>query len=171
MSLLSRNKGKLIKLSKISLIAFITVLLSLVVTEAYFVFFNPQGATNFWQEDAHVGIMHKPDMEGTYARKEFSTYIKINSAGFRGNEWPLDKDPNTTRIAVLGDSFVEAFQVPVEKSFPYLLEEILNNSSAGRRYEVLNFGMGSIGTDQEYLILKNYALKYDPDIVILAFYA
>ena len=31
-----------------------------------------------------------------------------------------------TRIAILGDSFTEAFQIPQHKSFPKLLEQELN---------------------------------------------
>ena len=165
----TRNKSRLVKISKILLVIFVTIFIGLAVAEAYFVFFNPQGATDFFKTDEYVGMIHKPNMEGIYSTREYSTPIKINSAGFRDNERTLNKDPNVTRIAVLGDSFVEAFQVTLDKSFPHILEEELNNNSEGKKYEVLNFGVSSFGTAQEYLMLKHYAMNYHPDIVILAF--
>jgi lysophospholipase L1-like esterase len=75
--------------------------------------------------------------------------------------------PGTFRIVVLGDSFMEAYQVALEQSLPYLLQERL----ASRGVEVLNLGVGGYGTAQALLALEEEGLRYRPDLVVLAFYA
>ena len=50
-----------------------------------------------------------------YAR-EYSVPIKTNSLGFRDLERATNKPPNVSRIAILGDSFVEAIQVDFSKT-------------------------------------------------------
>jgi hypothetical protein len=40
---------------------------------------------------------------------------------------------------------------------------------AGRRVEVINFGVSGYGTAQEYLMLQSTAIRYRPDLVLLQF--
>jgi hypothetical protein len=73
---------------------------------------------------------------------------------------------------VLGDSFAEAFQVPLENTFWSVLERKLRECRAlsGRDVEVMNFGVSGFGTTQELLTYREYARKYEPDFVLLAFF-
>jgi hypothetical protein len=96
--------------------------------------------------------------------------IRTNSEGFRDIERRRAKPPDSTRIVVLGDSFVEAVEVDSQATFPRLLEQRLTEGSCTRRFEVLNFGMRGYGTAQEYLLLEHRVLPYQPDIVVLAFF-
>src|SRR5262249_39352719 len=43
--------------------------------------------------------------------QEGHAFIRLNRWGYRGEDWTATKPKNTFRIAVLGDSFVEAQQV------------------------------------------------------------
>jgi hypothetical protein len=99
-------------------------------------------------------------------------HIKTNGEGFIGPDYNVVKPSGTLRVAVFGDSFTEAMQVDYEKSFSYLLENRLNSEPpAGfTRAEVINFGTGGTGTGDAMLFYDTYARKYDPDVVILAFY-
>lgn len=99
--------------------------------------------------------------------KEFQTPVSINSEGFKDYEYPINKANNVYRIAVIGDSMVEALQVPLDKEFTKLLEQKLNQNS--KKYEIMSFGVSGIGTIQEKRVLENHALKYSPDEVILVF--
>jgi hypothetical protein len=112
-------------------------------------------------------MAHIPGAEGWYTA-EGRSYIRINASGWHDKERPLAKPAGVTRIAILGDSYTDALQVPEDSAFPAILERTLNNTLPGR-YEVLNFGVGGFGTGQELLALRHYALKYAPDAVILAF--
>jgi lysophospholipase L1-like esterase len=99
--------------------------------------------------------------------------VQINRAGFRDREHELKKPANTFRIAVLGDSFAEAVQVSREDTFWSVLERRLAAAAqfAEMDVEVLNFGISGHGTAQQLQMLQHYALSYEPDVVLLAFFA
>ena len=64
--------------------------------------------------------------------------VRINSHGFRDRERSYDKPEGTSRIVVLGNSWTEALQVPLEKTCPALLESDLQKYGCfnGKRVEV-----------------------------------
>jgi hypothetical protein len=75
-------------------------------------------------------------------------------------------------VALLGDSFIEAVQVPLPKTAGQLLESDLNARLAqdsGRRWqwEVLNFGISNYGVGQYLLTWEQYARDYAPDFVVI----
>ena len=43
--------------------------------------------------------------------------MRTNSQGYRDREWALAKELGVLRIAVLGDSFTEAPQVPLKQTW------------------------------------------------------
>jgi hypothetical protein len=120
--------------------------------------------------DPVVGYKLRPNSEG-WNLTEGRSYVRINSQGLRDREHSKAKPPNTYRIAVLGDSMVEARQVPFEKSFVPQLEQDLAGCDAfrGKNVEVINFGVGGYGTGQELLMLRKEAWSYSPDMVLLTF--
>jgi hypothetical protein len=123
----------------------------------------------FYTTDTVRGYALEPDMSGWY-RKEGAAYIRINSDGMRDREHAKQKPAGTLRIAVLGDSYAEALQVPLEDAFWVVLEQKLQScpAFAGRKIEVLNFGVSGYGTAQELLTLREKVWDYAPDIVLLA---
>ncbi len=122
-------------------------------------------------EDADLGGALRPGAQGRY-EQEGDAYVEINSAGMRDREHAVRKPPGTLRIAVLGDSFAEAMQVDRERAFWAVLEQRLKACPAlgGHKPEVLNFGVSGYGTAQEYIALQHRVWRYDPDIVLLAFF-
>ncbi len=123
----------------------------------------------FYVADLRRGYALRPEMEGWY-RKEGAAFVHVNSDGLRDREHTKDKPANTLRVAVLGDSFIEALQVPFEESFCAVLERKLKECSAtsGRNVEVINFGVSGYGTAQELITLRDHVWQYSPDIVLLA---
>jgi hypothetical protein len=97
--------------------------------------------------------------------------VRINKDGLLGPEHSKIKPARTIRIAVVGDSFVEALQVPFENTFTAIMENQLKSceSHSDRRVEVIKFGVGGFGTAQEIQMIRHYVLAYSPDIVLLAF--
>jgi len=72
------------------------------------------------------------------------------------------------RIAVVGDSYIEAFQVDVDRSYPALLEERLNRDSAGKiRFEVYAFGMSGANLTQYAFVLEDVRSRYPIDLAII----
>jgi hypothetical protein len=105
-----------------------------------------------------------------WQREEGNAYIAINRDGFRGPRRSRKKPKNVFRVALLGDSFTEAQQLPYEQTFGAVIERELARCSAlsGRKVEVLNFGVDSYGTAQELLTLREQALAFAPDMVVVA---
>lgn len=123
---------------------------------------------SFFVTDDVRGTTHRPGARGWF-RNEGQAWVSVNSDGFRDRERALTKPPSSVRIAVLGDSFVEAFGVPLEKTFVSLLEQKAARCTP-RTLEVLNFGVSGYGTAQELLTLQQKVWRYDPDIVLLALF-
>jgi lysophospholipase L1-like esterase len=83
----------------------------------------------------------------------------------RGPELPATRDPEETRILVLGDSVVYAQGLDEEDAFCVLLEERL---SAELPVRVMNAGANGWDTHYQRLFLETKGLAADPDLVILA---
>jgi hypothetical protein len=125
----------------------------------------------FFQLDPAVGAIHIPRKRGWALTPLGARRIEINSHGYRGAEWTFDKPAGTYRVAVLGDSFVEAFQMPDDRTFTSRLEDGLRQACGGtRRFEVMNFGVSGFGTGQELETLRLRAARFHPDLVLLYFY-
>lgn len=123
----------------------------------------------FYTTDIVRGYALQPGMSGWY-RKEGEAYVSINSDGQRDREHAKAKPADTIRIAVLGDSYVEALQVSLEDAFPVVMERSLQTcpAFAGKQVEVINFGVSGYSTAQELLTLREKVWDYAPDIVLLA---
>jgi GDSL-like Lipase/Acylhydrolase. len=122
------------------------------------------------ESDELIGGKGIPGKEGKFRHGTIEATVRMNSHGFRDRERKYKKGEDVSRIVVLGDSFTEALQVPLEETYPYILEEKLNSEN-GKRFEVISLAVSGFGTAQEYLALKHYGLKYQPDFVVLAFFA
>jgi lysophospholipase L1-like esterase len=122
--------------------------------------------------DEHCGSRLVPGFRGWWS-KEGAAQIEVNSLGFRDREHELRKPKGTIRIAVLGDSYIEAFQVPQPAMFGSVLEQALNAKAADagveQSFEVLSFGVSGYSTAQELLALRHHVWQFEPDIVLLAF--
>lgn len=125
----------------------------------------------FFAYHAQLGWAPRPHQRG-WQRHEGEAWIEINSAGYRDKEHPVEKPPGTFRIAVLGDSFTDALQVPVEVTYWWQLEQKLGACPrfAGSKVEVLNFGVRGYSTAQELLTWRLRVRAHRPDLVILAYY-
>lgn len=119
-----------------------------------------------------VGPKRIPDIKFKERTSEFGLIThRTNSLGFVDSEHKLEKEENTYRIVFLGDSWTEALQVPRDKTFCKILETKLNEIGANKKFEIINLGVSGYATGQEYLVLKEFGLKYNPDLVVLIFYA
>ena len=63
--------------------------------------------------DPVLGMAHIPGAK-SIRQSNGRPWVEINSDGWRGPEVPLAAAPGTFRIALLGDSYIEAFEVPFE---------------------------------------------------------
>ena len=129
------------------------------------------GAKIAWTSpDPILGYTFKPGQEyWSINENDHPVSGKINRFGWRDKEWAIEKPKNTYRIAVLGDSFVEALQVESEFTFLKLTEEALKKK-LNHNMELMNFGRSGYTQTEEFIILKNQVLQFSPDMVVLFFF-
>ncbi len=93
--------------------------------------------------------------------------IKINSLGFRGDEFTYKKPPNTVRIAVLGASTTFNAEVSSnEATWPHQLQRKLRSAYPDVNFEVVNAAVGGYVAADNLKNLEHRVLPLDPDLVI-----
>lgn len=111
-------------------------------------------------------VKYKPNQKGTYrVKNEIKAIYKINSNGWNSkySVYQENKTPNKYRIAVIGDSYVEAFQVDFNASLAERLEKKLGPEQT----EVFRFGISGAPMSQYLHLLRKEVVLYRPDLVVV----
>lgn len=139
--------------------------LILVVLEAYLRIFSVEPMT---PGHLSTNAMRRYTLKPCFSGKTYSADFRINSLGLRGDETHISK--NAYRIAIFGDSITFGIGVDDSKTFPKLIENDLNTHYSGKpRIQVLNCGVPSYNTVQEYrYIIDSYDI-FKPDMIIVQF--
>ncbi len=108
--------------------------------------------------------------EGPFHRlaglEPFDVRLRTNSEGFVDREHDLST--GHYRIAMLGNSYVEAVQQDYTNRFAPLTEDYVFSQSDGKKtVEIMNFGVSNAAPAQAYGIIKHFVLKYKPNEVWL----
>ena len=115
--------------------------------------------------DNGLGIMYESGQKGTYVKggvKEINAKYSINNSGWNSpHDYKEEKNIDTKRVAVIGDSFIEAFQVDFDKSFPYLVENKLKGA------EFYTFGHSGSSLAQYIQYLKYAKGNFNPDFFVI----
>jgi hypothetical protein len=122
----------------------------------------------FHKPDAELGWVLSPNVRFLHKTAEGAIDVRYSSGGWRDGEFSLEPPVGVFRVAVLGDSFMEAYSVELEDSFHRRLQAAFEEQ--GRRVEVMNFGVAGYATLQEYLVYLRNVRAYSPDLVVLAFF-
>jgi lysophospholipase L1-like esterase len=107
-----------------------------------------------------------PFFEGTLVSAEYRIEIRLNSEGFRDAEHERTKPEGTLRILAVGDSFTFGVGVEAAETYPKILERLLDE----RRAEVLNMGIGGLGTIEQADVVR-HGVRYAPDLILLGLLA
>lgn len=113
-----------------------------------------------------LGWALNPDSFGYATKRDYKTGVRVNAHGLRDDDHPYEKPSDVFRILILGDSFMEAQQVPMTNALPYLLEQQLT----GMNVEVINSGVNGYSSTQQLIYLREEGLKYEPDVVLQEFF-
>ena len=114
------------------------------------------------QYDEMFGYRFVPGLKVRIPHEGGGYLVKTNAAGFRCNREATPQKNAAHRVLVFGDSYTAGDGVSNGKRYSDVLEEHLPDS------EVLNFGLSGSGTDQQYLIYREYAKKLDFDAVVIS---
>lgn len=91
----------------------------------------------------------------------------LNEFGFRGKTIQPQKDSTEKIILFIGDSQVEANDLPFKYMLENLVPKLLHEKDSTHTYTCYSIGSGGFGQDQEFLAAKEYFKKYGADKVLL----
>lgn len=119
----------------------------------------------------NVGFLYEPYTVVRYTNRiDFWTESKVNSFGF------LDREPiapkradESCHIAIIGDSFVEAREVPLAKRLQVQLENTAKESLPELDVTASAFGRVSSGQIHQLPFYDHYTRKMNADLLVLVF--
>lgn len=169
--------AKAFKIIRVNITVFLVLLLLTEASLQVIAIIRPSYDVLFLQPDKVLGWKQVPNLRWTWAghywyASDFSVNVGTNPLGFRDFAREFHKPHLMKRVALLGDSFIEAVQVPLEKTAGQLLEQSLNASldqdlERSRQWEVLNFGISNYGVGQYLLTWDQYVRYYEPDYIAI----
>ena len=106
--------------------------------------------------------------EWDYFEEDGTIEVEINRLGFRDKDFETKRQPGEYRVLSVGDSLTFGTGVPLENTWPQLLEERLREQR-GTLVEVINAGLasGSHWPPGYYPWLESDGVLLEPDVVIL----
>jgi lysophospholipase L1-like esterase len=110
-------------------------------------------------------VRYAPNQAGIWRLKnEVAALYTINRQGWNSGQgdYEIAKRPGVERVAIIGDSFVEAFQVPSSSS---LAEKLGRRLGAGA--EVFRFGIAGAPFSQYLWMFEHEVARYAPDLVVV----
>lgn len=120
--------------------------------------------------DPIIGNVYCPSVRATIRGRHYGDReLRTNADGAVDHDYPVPKPPGTYRIALLGDSMVASIYLDPSERIDKLWAKELS-TRLGRKVEVIDFGLQGTGTWEQIQIYHLRVRKYQPDLVVLAFY-
>ena len=118
-----------------------------------------------------VGLLYEPGAEARWtSHNEFWVAQRANRWGFLDRE-PLSPEQaaQTCHIAFIGDSFVEAKEVPIADKFHVRLEELTARALPRLNISTSAYGHSATGQINQLPFYAEYARSLRPKLVVLVF--
>ncbi len=119
-----------------------------------------------------VGLLYEPGAEARWTNNhdEFWVAQRANRWGFLDREPPApEQATQTCHIAIIGDSFVEALEVPVADKFHVRLEELAARALPRLNITTSAYGRSGTGQINQLPFYAEYARLLRPKLVVLVF--
>lgn len=145
------------RLLKVPLFFTFWVLLPWLAVEIAMFLLDPWIQNGFFAYDPDMGHRVRPFANGS------------NRFGFNDREYPVKRSPGTFRLVIIGDSF--GWAGGLSDNYTNLLENRFAESIDSPKVEVINAGYPGTHTGEQLAMLKKFGLQYDPDMVVLGFFA
>ncbi len=148
---------------------------AILVTELYVRGVNPQEVFG-WGERPSLephdvfGWRLKPSRETRLRWQSYDYVVSANALGFPGPQYVEEKTPGTWRILTVGDAFTSAEGVDTNGAWPRVLESKLAALHPNQPVEVLNFAITGYGPNQYAAVVRHFAPKYRPDLILVGFF-
>ena len=119
-----------------------------------------------------AGSIRKPNAEVRSSNNygEFFTIQRVNNLGFLDREPPdLEQTTSGCHITIIGDSFVEARQVPIADKFHVQLERLAAKELPSLNITTSAFGRGGTGQINQLIYYDQFARHLHPCVLVLVF--
>ena len=120
-----------------------------------------------------VGLIREPNAELPYANWHEDNYVvsRVNSLGFLDRE-PIspERASDSCHIAFIGDSYVEAREVPIADKIHVRLEEMAARDLPHLGITTQAYGIANTGQINQLPLYDEYARHLTPKLVVLVFY-
>jgi GDSL-like Lipase/Acylhydrolase family len=131
-----------------------------------FVWLASDVPANAFVEDC---VRYAPDQQGVWrVRNEIAAPYRINGQGWNSGigDYRKARRPGVERIAVVGDSYIEALQVPYNRSVG---EDLAADFAAddGGRVEAYRFAISGAPMSQYLQMIEHAVAPYRPDWVVV----
>jgi lysophospholipase L1-like esterase len=113
-------------------------------------------------------VRYAPNQRGVWrVRDEIAALYRINAQGWNSGigDYAPARRPGISRIAIIGDSYVEALQVPYDRSLGERLAATLGDR--GNAVEVYRFGISGAPLSQYLQMVEHEVVRYRPDWVVV----
>lgn len=118
------------------------------------------------EPDPETGWRLTPNQTAQHTSLDYQLVVRTNAEGLHDIAHTPGPDPGVFTIVVLGDSYMEAAHVDLPQAFHRQLAAAL-----GPGVRVVNLGVGGFGTVQAWRQFAVRGRVYEPDLVLLGFYA
>ena len=157
--------GRIREAASSAVLVAVTLVVLFLVLEFTVRLFLPVADIAWHEGDPVLGYRLKGNQVGNWVGEGLHATYRINEAGWNNDhDYIAERPPGRARIAVLGDSYVEALHIDRGKRFFDVLEAGLR--AAGKPAEVFSYGVSGYGTGQELLLLRSEVSRVRPDLVI-----
>jgi hypothetical protein len=148
----------------------IILLISLLAVEFLMTVLDPVFFKDRFENDPDMGFKcraYYPTGWGLHGHGDDGTLT--NRFGFSARDYSLQKTPGTFRIVVVGDSF--GWAGGLADNYTAMLERRFEARDGAHKIDVINTGYPGTQTAEQLIMLKKFGLQYNPDLVILGFFA
>lgn len=141
--------------------SFLVFITSFLVAEFLLRLFLPD--TNYLIRDNTFMYKIKPDKNIHIKHIEYGDFsVKTNNLGYVDENHDIYSDKK--KVIIIGDSFVAGTTIPYDEHFIRLLQNRFEDD-----VEFMAMGVDSYSTENQLVILKEHALQFKPDVIILMF--
>ena len=129
------------------------------------------GADVSWTTpDPNLGFRYVPgDHAWFFPEGNLRTTVHVNRYGWIAPEWSEPKRAGHLRVALLGDSFLEALQVERSETASAVAQRELQER-IGSRVDFMAFGRSGFSKTQQFFLLQSEVMRFAPDVIVDFFF-
>lgn len=124
--------------------------------------------------DPDLGMRGRPNVKTLWTREIENNprMLKLNQYGFHDVDHTLKKAPGTHRVFFIGDSFLEAYQVPIADNFCKITEAGFKSKSPApfKKVEHINGGLHTWGLGTYSIYVRKRLDQWHPDTLVVVIY-